>query len=103
MKNQHVILVSRPTGWVTPENFKLVDADMPVPANNQVLIRNQWLSLDPYMRGRISDAKSYAQGVNPGEVMVGGAIGEVNFVLIQLQLGAPTKLVGCAMSDSSKN
>lgn len=77
MKNQHVILMSRPTGWVTPENFKLVDADMPVPTNNQVLIRNHWLSLDPYMRGRISDAKSYAQGVNPGEVMVGGAIGEV--------------------------
>ena len=70
MKNQHVILVSRPSGWVTAENFKLVDADMPVPATNQVLIRNQWLSLDPYMRGRISDAKSYAQGVNPGEVMV---------------------------------
>lgn len=77
MKNQHVILVSRPSGWVTAENFALVDADMPVPANNQVLIRNQWLSLDPYMRGRISDAKSYAQGVNPGEVMVGGAVGQI--------------------------
>ncbi len=76
-KNQQIILLSRPTGWVTPENFKLIESDMPAPAENQVLIRNHYLSLDPYMRGRISDAKSYAQHVNIGDLMVGGAVGEV--------------------------
>ena len=76
-KNQQVILASRPTGWVTPDNFKLIDAAMPVLNEGQVLIRNQWLSLDPYMRGRISDAKSYAQSVNVGELMVGGTVGVV--------------------------
>ena len=76
-KNQQVILVSRPNGWVTPENFKLVDAPVPTIQDGQVLIRNQWLSLDPYMRGRISDAKSYAQNVNVGELMVGATIGEI--------------------------
>jgi NADPH-dependent curcumin reductase CurA len=75
--NQQVILVSRPSGWVTPENFNLIDAAMPVMKEGQVLIRNQWLSLDPYMRGRISDAKSYAQSVNVGELMVGGTVGVV--------------------------
>jgi len=75
--NQQIILLSRPTGWVTPENFKLIDSDIPVPTQDQVLIRNHYLSLDPYMRGRISEAKSYAQGVNVGELMVGGAVGEV--------------------------
>ena len=76
-KNQQVILTSRPIGWVTPDNFKLIDAAMPVLKDGQVLIRNQWLSLDPYMRGRISDAKSYAQSVNVGELMVGGTVGVV--------------------------
>jgi NADPH-dependent curcumin reductase CurA len=76
-KNQQIILTSRPTGWVTPDNFKLIDAAMPVLKEGQVLIRNQWLSLDPYMRGRISDAKSYAQSVNVGELMVGGTVGVV--------------------------
>lgn len=75
--NKQVILVSRPNGWVTPDNFKLIDAPMPMIQDGEVLIRNQWLSLDPYMRGRISDAKSYAQSVNVGELMVGGTVGEV--------------------------
>ncbi len=75
--NLQILLDSRPTGWVTPENFRLVQSAIPVPAEGQVLVRNHWLSLDPYMRGRISDAKSYAQGVAPGEVMVGGTVGEV--------------------------
>lgn len=75
--NKQVILASRPNGWVTPDNFKLIDAPMPVLKDGEVLIRNHWLSLDPYMRGRISDAKSYAQSVNVGELMVGGTVGEV--------------------------
>ena len=77
IKNQQIILLSRPTGWVTPENFQLVDSDLPLLADNQVLIRNHYLSLDPYMRGRISEAKSYAQNVKVGDLMVGGAVGEV--------------------------
>ncbi len=77
INNQQIILVSRPTGWVTPDNFKLIEADIPNPGPDQVLIRNQWLSLDPYMRGRISEAKSYAQSVNIGEVMVGATVGVV--------------------------
>lgn len=75
--NQQVILASRPEGWVGPEHFSLKSSPMPQPAAGEVLIRNHWLSLDPYMRGRISAAKSYAQGVEPGQLMVGAAVGEV--------------------------
>ena len=75
--NQQVILVSRPAGWVTSDNFKLIESDIPTPGVDQVLVRNQWLSLDPYMRGRISEAKSYAQSVNIGDVMVGATVGVV--------------------------
>lgn len=77
MHNQQIILASRPEGWVTPENFKLIEAEIPTPGPGQVLIKNHWLSLDPYMRGRISEAKSYARGVNIGELMVGSTVGEV--------------------------
>jgi len=75
--NEQVILASRPDGWVTPENFSLVTAPMPQPGAGEVLIRNHWLSLDPYMRGRIAAEKSYAKGVEPGQLMVGATIGEV--------------------------
>lgn len=77
MMNQQVILASRPEGWVSPANFRFQEAEIPSPGPGQVLIQNQWLSLDPYMRGRISEAKSYARSVNIGDVMVGGAVGEV--------------------------
>jgi len=76
-KNQQVILVERPDGWVTPAHFKLIDAPMPEAQEGEILLRHHWLSLDPYMRSRISAAKSYAQGVQPGELMVGATIGEV--------------------------
>lgn len=75
--NQQVILASRPEGWVGSEHFSLLSSPMPQPAAGEVLIRNHWLSLDPYMRGRISAAKSYAQGVEPGQLMVGATVGEV--------------------------
>ncbi|NDY84333.1 NADP-dependent oxidoreductase [Orrella sp. NBD-18] len=75
--NRQIILASRPSGWVSPDNFKLIESPIPTPGPDQVLIKNLWLSLDPYMRSRISDAKSYAQGVNPGQLMVGGTVGEV--------------------------
>jgi hypothetical protein len=77
MENQRIVLASRPKGWVTPDNFRLEKAEPPAPADGEVLVRNLWLSLDPYMRGRISEAKSYVKGVDIGEVMVGQTVGEV--------------------------
>ena len=77
MKNRQVLLASRPTGAVTADNFRVVDSQPPPPAEGEVLVRNEWLSLDPYMRGRMSDAKSYVKPVEIGEVMVGQTVGEV--------------------------
>jgi NADPH-dependent curcumin reductase CurA len=77
MQNRRVLLASRPAGWVTEDNFRIEDAPMPSPAEGEVLVKNLWLSLDPYMRGRMSDAKSYVKGVDIGEVMVGQTVGEV--------------------------
>ena len=75
--NKQILLASRPTGWVEESNFKLVETPVPQIADGQVLVRNHFLSLDPYMRGRMNDAKSYAAPVNLGDVMVGGTAGEV--------------------------
>jgi len=75
--NQRIVLASRPLAWVEESNFRLEQTAIPEPGPNQVLIRNEWLSLDPYMRVRMSDAKSYAKSVEIGEVMVGGTAGEV--------------------------
>ena len=77
MENQRVVLASRPQGWVTPENFRLEKAPLPSPAEGEVLVKNLWLSLDPYMRGRMSDTRSYVKGVDIGEVMVGQTVGQV--------------------------
>ena len=75
--NRQILFVSRPKGWVTEEDFRLVESPLPAPAQGQVLVRNHWLSLDPYMRGRMDDVKSYAKGADLGAVMVGGTVGEV--------------------------
>lgn len=75
--NKQVVLASRPAGPVTRENFRIVETPLPSPGENEVLVRNEWLSLDPYMRGRMSDAKSYAAHVEIGAVMVGQTVGEV--------------------------
>ena len=77
MRNQRVLLASRPSGWVSEADFRIEEAPLPQPAQGEVLVRNLWLSLDPYMRGRMSDAKSYVKGVELGEVMVGQTAGEV--------------------------
>lgn len=76
-KNLQVVLASRPQGPVTESNFQLVERDIPAPGPGEVLVRNHWLSLDPYMRGRMSASKSYAAAVEIGDVMVGGTVGEV--------------------------
>jgi NADPH-dependent curcumin reductase CurA len=59
--NKQVLLASRPQGSVTEDNFRIVEAPANAPGPGEVLIRNEWLSLDPYMRGRMNDAKSYAR------------------------------------------
>ena len=75
--NQQVLLASRPQGAVTEDNFRSSRCPSPRPADGEVLVRNEWLSLDPYMRGRMNDAKSYVPPAQIGEVMVGQTVGEV--------------------------
>ena len=74
---QRIVLASRPQGAVTPDNFRLETADIPELEDGQVLVRNHFLSLDPYMRGRMNDSKSYAQPQPLDEVMIGGTVGVV--------------------------
>ena len=74
-RQQH--LDNRPEGEATASNFKLVTTETPPLQDNQVLVRHHYLSLDPYMRGRMNDSKSYAQPQPLGEVMQGGTVGEV--------------------------
>ncbi len=76
-RNQQIHLDNRPQGEAVASNFKLVATDTPALQDGQVLVRNHFLSLDPYMRGRMNDAKSYAQPQPLGEVMQGGTVGEV--------------------------
>lgn len=75
--NKQVLLASRPQGAVTEDNFRIIEVPVGKPGPGEVLVKNEWLSLDPYMRGRMSDAKSYAKSTEVGEVMVGQTAGEV--------------------------
>ncbi len=75
--NLQVLLDHRPTGKVSPANFRFVETPIPAPGPGEVLVRHTFLSLDPYMRGRLSDAKSYAKPQEVGAVMGGGAVGVV--------------------------
>jgi hypothetical protein len=76
-QNRRIVLASRPEGEPVPENFRLDTAAVPQPGPDEVLLRTRYLSLDPYMRGRMSAARSYAKPVEPGDVMVGGTVSEV--------------------------
>ena len=75
--NRQITLAARPVGYPKTSDFKLVETAMPTPGEGQVLVKSLYLSVDPYMRGRINQAKSYAANVQIGEVMVGGVIAEV--------------------------
>ena len=75
--NPQIHLDNRPTGEAVASNFKLVTAETPALADGQVLVRHHYMSLDPYMRGRMNDAKSYAVPQPLGQVMQGGTVGEV--------------------------
>jgi NADPH-dependent curcumin reductase len=77
MNNRRIVLASRPTAEATPDNFRLETVPLPALREGQVLVRHHFLSLDPYMRGRMSDAKNYAAPQPLNEVMVGGTVGEV--------------------------
>jgi NADPH-dependent curcumin reductase CurA len=76
-KNRQILLDNRPQAEATPGNFRMVTTDTPALQDGQVLVRHQFLSLDPYMRGRMNDAKSYAAPQPLGQVMQGGTAGEV--------------------------
>jgi len=75
--NKQILLASRPQGEATVDNFRLVEADTPALADGQVLVRHHYLSLDPYMRGRMNDSKSYAAPQPLDAVMIGGTVGQV--------------------------
>ena len=75
--NRQIHLVSRPTGEASADNFRLVERPLATPGEGQVLVRHHFLSLDPYMRGRMNDAKSYAQPQPLDKVMQGGTVGVV--------------------------
>ena len=75
--NIQVLLDNRPQGEATVGNFKIVTTETPALQDGQVLVRHHYLSLDPYMRGRMNDSRSYAQPQPLGEVMIGGTVGEV--------------------------
>ncbi|MFZ6730348.1 NADP-dependent oxidoreductase [Undibacterium sp. Ji42W] len=74
---QRIVLASRPKGQVVPENFRLESLPVPELKDGELLVRNHYMSLDPYMRGRMEDAKSYAAPQVIDETMIGGTVGEV--------------------------
>ena len=75
--NRQIILSEYPKGMPQPEHLPLKEGAMPSPKEGQVLIKTIYLSLDPYMRGRMSPAKSYAASVELGDVMQGGTVGQI--------------------------
>lgn len=75
--NKRVLLNSRPSGWVTPENFAFDEQPIPSPSAGEILIRNVVMSVDPYMRGRMNDTKSYIPPFQIGQPLQAGMVGEV--------------------------
>ena len=75
--NRQVVLAARPVGYPQEQDFQVRDAPMPTLGERQVLVRNLWLSLDPYQRGRMSDAPSYTPSAEIGDVMTGGTVGRI--------------------------
>ena len=75
--SREIHLASRPQGWPTPDNFRTVEVDLPDPGSGEVLVRNTVMSVDPYMRGRMNDVKSYVPPFALDAPLDGGAVGEV--------------------------
>src|SRR3954471_13790261 len=74
---REIHLAARPQGWPTSADFRTVDVELPDPGPGQVLIRNTFMSVDPYMRGRMNDVKSYVPPFQLDAALEGGAVGEV--------------------------
>lgn len=74
---RQIVLASRPYGWPTPQNFRLAEVPVPELADGQILVANHYMSVDPYMRGRMNDSKSYTAAFQIDEPLEGGAVGEV--------------------------
>ncbi|MEU3649247.1 NADP-dependent oxidoreductase [Lentzea sp. NPDC034063] len=72
-----VRLASRPKGWPTEDNFEIAEVEIPTPGEGQILVRNVVMSVDPYMRGRMNDVKSYVPPFQVGAPLEGGAVGEI--------------------------
>jgi NADPH-dependent curcumin reductase CurA len=77
MSNTQILLASRPSGWVTPDNFKVHTADVPEPAEGEMLVQTLYMSVDPYMRGRMNDMKSYVPPFQIGQPLQAGIVGKV--------------------------
>ncbi len=77
LKSREIRLASRPRGWPTPENFALETVPVPPPQDGEVQVKNRFMSVDPYMRGRMNDAKSYVPPFQLGQPLDGGAVGVV--------------------------
>jgi hypothetical protein len=75
--NKQIRLASRPVGWVSEENFTITEEPVPDPADGEVVVRNVFMSVDPYMRGRMNDVKSYIPPFQIGEVLQAGVVGQV--------------------------
>ncbi|WP_433353710.1 NADP-dependent oxidoreductase [Micromonospora saelicesensis] len=75
--NREIHLASRPQGWPTEDTFRLVETEVPTPGPGQIVVRNQYMSVDPYMRGRMNDVKSYVPPFALDAPLDGAAIGEV--------------------------
>ena len=75
--NHQIVLDNRPQGEATVANFKLIETSIPALQDGQVLVKHHFMSLDPYMRGRMNESKSYAVPQALGQVMLGGTVGEV--------------------------
>jgi len=76
-RNVQIRLAARPSGWVTEDNFAVTDEAVPEIENDQLLVRNIFMSVDPYMRGRMNDTKSYVPPFQIGEVLQAGVVGQV--------------------------
>ena len=94
MQSREIRLASRPTGLPSAANFSLATVDVPTPSDGQVLVRNLFMSVDPYMRGRMNDMKSYVPPFQVGEPLEGGAVGEV------IESRAPAMAVGSIVISS---
>src|SRR5947209_17276403 len=75
--SREVQLAARPVGEPKPSDFRLAETDVPDPGPGQILVRNRWMSVDPYMRGRMNDARSYVTPFALNAPLDGGAVGEV--------------------------